>query len=108
MTGQPYTHIAHTLHCIEQARQGHFPRSQRVQVLKQGVHYCAELIAPYNPIGGPDCWIVQATFPEIVRFAVSCKNTRLCVRCACAGAEGAPSGEGSAPALAGAVGGVTC
>ena len=108
MTGQPYTHIAHTLHCIEQAQQGLFPRPQRVQVLKQGVHYCAQLIAPCHPINGPESWIVESDAPEISRFAVSCKNTRLCVRCACAGSEGAPSGEVSAPALAGAVGGVTC
>jgi len=108
MTGKPYTHAAHALYCREQAQQGVIPHRQRVQVLKQGVHYCAELIGPYSPANGPDCWIVQATSPEVVRFVVSCKNTRLCVRCACASAAGGPLVGPAAQALELGREGVTC
>ena len=100
MAGQPYTHSAHYERCAEAAKLGQVIVHQHVQVIKQGVHYCARIRSSWTTPDGLDCWTVESISPEIAHFTVPCKQVRLCgdARCAClegAAAEGAPlAGEG--------------
>jgi hypothetical protein len=95
MTSQiPYTHAAHAAACREAAEAGRV-LVQLVQVRRAGVVYCARLREPWTVPGGPDCWTVEALFPECGRLTVPCKNVRACddQSCACtaAGSAGRPA-----------------
>lgn len=80
MIGTPYSHEAHALLCDQKKAM---EVGRRVQVLKRGVVYCAKIISPFSSANFPDCWIVETTTPEVARLVVSCRNTRLCVKCVC-------------------------
>ena len=100
MTSQPYTHAAHYQRCVAAAKLGQVITHQHVQVIKQGVHYCARIRSSWTTPDGLDCWTVESISPEIAHFTVPCKQVRLCgdAHCSCvegAAAEGAPlAGEG--------------
>jgi hypothetical protein len=87
MTNQPYTHAMHAARCAIAAQQGHVLASQRVQVQKQGVTYCASIKAAWTAPNGLDCWTVESTTPEVARFTVPCRKVLLCdlSDCTCAG-----------------------
>ena len=106
----PYTHEEHFRRCYSPTMQRRLVNRQRVQVMKRGILYCAELVDGWVSPDGVQCWTVETTYPERVRFTVPVKQVRACgdARCACSegpGAEGAPlAGEG----LRGGLEGVTC
>jgi len=94
MTGQPYTHAAHYERCVAAAKLGQVITHQHVQVIKQGVHYCARIRSSWTTPDGLDCWTVESISPEIAHFTVPCKQVRLCgdAHCSCLEAPGEPGG----------------
>lgn len=81
-----YTHAVHAQAC-QDAAQARETLVQRVLVRKQGVVYCAVIKNAYRVPGGPDCWTVEAIWPEVTRLTVVCKNVIACdpAGCSCLG-----------------------
>lgn len=90
MIGKPYTHAEHARCCREAAQVRHVLALQRVQVIKRGVLYCAQLFEPWTTPDGLECWTVLSDFPESARFTVACRKVRLCggEGCECEIADG--------------------
>lgn len=79
-----YSHLDHSERCRAAAQEGK-TLVQRVQVLRRGVVYCADIKSPYSVPRGPDCWTVNAFYPERARLTVTCSRVIPCdpESCAC-------------------------
>ena len=79
-----YSHAEHSARCRDAAQEGK-TLVQRVQVMRRGVVYCASIKNAYSVPKGPDCWTVNASYPESVRLTVACSRVIPCSpeSCAC-------------------------
>jgi hypothetical protein len=111
---RPYTHAAHYERCVAAAKLGQVIAHQHVQVIKQGVHYCARIRSSWTTPDGLDCWTIETLSPEIAHFTVPCKQVRLCGQqgsCVCVAAPAGPcvaQAQRGAQGAAGAPEDLTC
>lgn len=85
-----YTHALHAQAC-QTAAQNRQTLVQRVLARRGQVVYCAVIKNAYTVPNGPDCWVLEASWPEKVRLVISCSNVIACgdpVGCSCLGPVG--------------------
>jgi hypothetical protein len=78
-----YTHADHAAH-IGKCMSEKVSAVRAVQVQKNGVVYCAQIVDAFTIPNGPDCWKVKTSIPEMAIFSVPVSKSRVCGQgCAC-------------------------
>jgi hypothetical protein len=88
-----YSHALHAQAC-QLAAQSAQVLNAHVLTRKGQVVYCARIVSPYSAPGRPDCWRVQALWPEQCEITVLVRNTIECDAryCSCIAAPAAAPG----------------
>jgi hypothetical protein len=91
-----YTHAAHAAH-IGKCMSEKVSAVRALQVQKNGVTYCAQIVDAFSIPDGPDCWKVKAFLPEMAIFSVPVSKARVCGHgCTCVAEQ-----QGRGPACGG-------